>query len=811
MNTVKKILSVILGIALLIVCLPDCVEMFAKASVSGDFKYEVYYKEWAMITGYTGSDKAVTIPETICGKPVRGIGKASFKGSEIEEVTLPSTAKCIYADAFNDCKNLRKINFNEGLQTIYNSFRNTNLTSVTFPKSLKTLGGAAFSGNDSLKRIIFDGTYSKQLSVTSVFKDGFGCKTAEITVNCMPSVEMDLLFSNNNYTLTENDGIYTYKFNDLPEREIKTSGNYKYSLDENGNAVIEKYLNVNSINITVPEFIDGHKVTEIGDYAFCSFVSDGEYWNDVVQQSDSYSFVNVTLPDTVEVIGKYAFAFNNRLVQIKLPDNVKKIGYCAFAECGSLKSVEIPQSLSVISDYIFVGCNIEQISLHDGVKAICQNAFNFSSINSSEFSLPDSIEFIGENAFGNNNFTKISLPENTKELDSAFCNSASLENVDFNENIESINGAFEGCTNLKSVYLPESLSELGADTFTDCVSLERVHISSNVYCVGENAFSGCEAITEFEWDAPVRNIEKNAFKGCSISSFDFSDTDCVPNGAFQNSGITSAKIGENRESFEYKQTVGNYGFFGCENLNKVAVGGNVNEISTKAFANCPNLETVVIADSVEKISPDAFENSENVTIVCTENSYAQTFAQDNGIRVTTLVIAPIPNQIYTGKQLRPDLEVSVSSEKLKNVIDYSVSYSNNVNVGTAKAVISGRGDYSMLISKAEFAVVARNIADVSVRHITTQEYSGTKCCPKLTIVYNGRGLVENKDYTVTYTNDLSQMKGVAKIKGIGNFYGTVEEEFKIKEAEEVPVANRILNAIWNFWKELFQKFINIFR
>ena len=55
------------------------------------------------------------------------------------------------------------------------------------------------------------------------------------------------------------------------------------------------------------------------------------------------------------------------------------------------------------------------------------------------------------------------------------------------------------------------------------------------------------------------------------------------------------------------------------------------------------------------------------------------------------------------------------------------------------------------------------------------------------------------------------MKGVAKIKGIGNFYGTVEEEFKIKEAEEVPVANRILNAIWNFWKELFQKFINIFR
>mgnify|MGYP007002669328 FL=1 len=48
MNTVKKTLSVILGIALLIVCLPDCVGMFAKASVSGDFKYEVYYKDYGI-------------------------------------------------------------------------------------------------------------------------------------------------------------------------------------------------------------------------------------------------------------------------------------------------------------------------------------------------------------------------------------------------------------------------------------------------------------------------------------------------------------------------------------------------------------------------------------------------------------------------------------------------------------------------------------------------------------------------------------------------------------------------------------------
>ena len=140
-----------------------------------------------------------------------------------------------------------------------------------------------------------------------------------------------------------------------------------------------------------------------------------------------------------------------------------------------------------------------------------------------------------------------------------------------------------------------------------------------------------------------------------------------------------------------------------------------------------------------------------------------------------------------------------------------MDYSDNINVGTAKAVISGKGDYNMLISKAEFAVVVRNIADASIRQIPTQEYSGTKCCPKITIVYNGRGLVEDKDYTVTYTNNLSEMKGTAKIKGIGNFHGTVEQEFKIKQADDIPAATRVMKAIWNFFAELFNRFINIFK
>lgn len=807
MNKLNKTLSVFMSVVLLAVALPNLLCSRADASTSGDFKYDIYYREWAMITGYNGSEDTVTIPERICGKPVRGIGKAAFKGNDIRKVILPSGVRCIYADAFKDCVNLEQIEFNENLQTIYNAFQNTAITSITFPPSLKTIGGNTFSGNNHLKKIVFDGTYSKQLNIYGSFERGFGCSSAQIVINCMPSVEVDLMLTSMSYISETTDGIYTYSVDGggFGFDEEFICSDYSYVLDDDSNALINKFNNHNSEAVVVPSVLDGHTVTGINDFAFCSFSVDGEEWDDVVQTSDLYAVKSIVLPDTLKTIGKYSFAFNEYLSDIEIPDSVESIGYCAFSECSELTTVEIPQGVEVVADYIFAGCLPESITVHDGVTSICQNAFDFSNIDDSNISLPDSVEYIGANAFSDNSFSEIKLPENLIELDASFCNSESLEKVEFNDNLVAMSGAFEGCTHLKEAELPDSLWTVGDYTFADCTSLEKVHMSENVICIDEGAFYGCTALNEFEWDSPVKNIESNAFYGCSISEFDFSCTDNVPSGAFQESGITSVKIGENKENYELKQAVGSYGFYGCENLTTAAVGGNVNEISSKAFASCPNLETVIIADSVEEIAEDAFDDSDSITIVCTSGSYAQVYAEENNIRVTTLVIESIPNQVYTGKKIKPDLSVSVSSKKLVNIIDYSVSYSNNINVGTASAVVSGKGDYSMLITKTDFAIVARNIAEANIIRIPTQELEGKSCCPALTIVYNGKGLVKGTDYSVTYSNNTKAGTGTASVKGLGNFKGNIDVNFKIKEAEETPGIILFFRMIWNAFLSLFNK------
>ena len=244
-------------------------------------------------------------------------------------------------------------------------------------------------------------------------------------------------------------------------------------------------------------------------------------------------------------------------------------------------------------------------------------------------------------------------------------------------------------------------------------------------------------------------------------------------------------------------------------MQTVALGGNVDEIGSRAFADCANLQTVVISDSVERIAEDAFDGSENVTIYCFADSYAETFAIENKIRVTTLVISPIPNQTYTTKKIEPELTVMMSSQQLgKN--EYSAEYYNNINVGTADVIVSGKGDLDMLVSKAEFAIVAKNISDVQISHISSQYYDNAAAIrPGVTIKYNGVKLKEGTDYTLSYEDNHNVGTATVKIKGIGNYKGTATANFEIVEAE--TAIERFFHAIADFFRMAWNWFVGLFK
>lgn len=66
----------------------------------------------------------------------------------------------------------------------------------------------------------------------------------------------------------------------------------------------------------------------------------------------------------------------------------------------------------------------------------------------------------------------------------------------------------------------------------------------------------------------------------------------------------------------------------------------------------------------------------------------------------------VSKQNYTGREINPTITVTYEGEPLKKGTDYKVSFLNNINIGTATAVVEGIGDYTGT-KKLSFSIMAR--------------------------------------------------------------------------------------------------------
>ena len=154
-----------------------------------------------------------------------------------------------------------------------------------------------------------------------------------------------------------------------------------------------------------------------------------------------------------------------------------------------------------------------------------------------------------------------------------------------------------------------------------------------------------------------------------------------------------------------------------------------------------------------------------------------------------------------------EISVSALGNKLAENVDFGVTYANNVNVGNADVTVKGKGDFRMLASKANFTIVTKNIAKVTVAHVADQPYTGEAVTPKLTVTDGVKYLVEGKDYTVTYYNNVEEGTATVKITGKGNYSGLATTSFVIsEETEELNFFEKLIAAIENFFKRIASLF-----
>lgn len=167
-----------------------------------------------------------------------------------------------------------------------------------------------------------------------------------------------------------------------------------------------------------------------------------------------------------------------------------------------------------------------------------------------------------------------------------------------------------------------------------------------------------------------------------------------------------------------------------------------------------------------------------------------------GPNLYSATIAAIPDQLYTGSEIRPTVTVTVNNMTLRQNTDYYVSYSNNRNVGTATVTVTGRGGYTGTRT-ATFRIIGKDISNTTVSSISTQRYTGDEICPAITVKIGSVVLQRNVDYTLEYRDNIAPGNASIVITGAGSYSGSKTVTFKIAQASLSSATVKVSNQTYN--------------
>jgi hypothetical protein len=321
------------------------------------------------------------------------IGNNAFEETSIESIEIPETIKDIGQYVFHNCKYLRTVTLNEGLQSIGNySFYSSGLVTVTIPASVGTIEYYAFSNCAFLTQVLFEKdsmlhglmdyafhnsslvsiTIPNSLSIISehVFDGCFNLETLNFVTN---SILID---------------IQDYAFYGTPLKEVILPSSLK------------------SIGVS--------------SFSYCNFLREISFGEKNMDTSQLVS------------IGERAFQGSGISEAITFPSShLENIGAFAFSQCSSLGEIKfssggIDDSLS-LGNYVFSGTNILELDIPNTVKMIGSSAFS-SCTNLKDLTIScNNRVTIYESAFSNTKIAKESISLSVSLPISASCIDCGLE------------------------------------------------------------------------------------------------------------------------------------------------------------------------------------------------------------------------------------------------------------------------------------------------------------------------------------------------------------------------------------------------
>lgn len=592
----------------------------------GDFKYTELPNGTLKLTRYTGNSTQVEIPSSIGGKTVVMIGDKTFSGcNDLTSIKIPAGVTNIGEDSaassssaefpvFDECDSLTEIvvdSSNEWYSSaegiLYNKEKTTLLIcpagksgNAVIADGVTGVSGQAFYHCSSLTSITIPASVGSIMGIdmrNSVYRNinsAFG--------DCSSLTE--IIVDNDNKTYCSRDGILYGKATPiLPSlsSEIQFNCLLCYPPGKQGSITIPDGINM----IGAFAFYNCNGLTRIEIPASIADIDSCPIYNcsnltDIVVDENNTTYASddgmlytkemaqllccpamksgsIELPETVTTIHNMAFNSCNNLTHITIGKNVTSLGrvgsdnrYFGFVECRNLESITVVNSNQTYSSVDGLLYNKDMSQL------ICCPPGKKNSV-----SIPDGVTIINNYSFYNCAYLKkIVIPKSVERI---------------NPGEDSYGDVFRNCKNLSEIIVNDDNEKYSS---VDGI----MYLKGDYLCVCPEGKEGSITIPE-----GTHSINYDAFKNCDkLSSIQFPESlDIIESNAFA----------------------------GCTNIKNLELPECINSIHSGTFQNCTQLGSIYIPESVTSIADDAFNGCRNdLRIVCIENSFAKSYAIENGIQ-----------------------------------------------------------------------------------------------------------------------------------------------------------------------------------